>query len=425
MIRPWIQLGLVLLLVPLARATPAGFTTDFAAAQAQAAREGKHLFVNFGGSDWCAACIQLERDVFTKPEFVQQFGDRFVLVDIDRPLRAPAKSKFTPAQLADFDRLRVQYGVIYFPSVFLMDEKGRPYALTTYKERGLDLFSAHLEKIIVSHSRGPRLIAEAATLSGEERATRLAQGLAAIGSDIVLTHFGSSVVELDLAAQGDPTGYLAYLRLRRAFRAWEIGFLKHWDKRPIAAAADGFMRAFHPGGVTARQVLTLQLVGELEEDRMTDALATARRLLAPSRESAWEETALFPGLESALPELTDLLHRAAEAHAAGSGESARWLEKFLHVLPEDPLAANCADVEHLRNRALIPLQRRYGQWLLDSTAGLPEAGRARVWTEALLGTSYYRYAPIEGIVNQIHRISPDEFKRLPNFYLRWPEYYKP
>ena len=39
--------------VELSKAVPAGWTEDFEAAKASAAREGKFILTAFSGSDWC------------------------------------------------------------------------------------------------------------------------------------------------------------------------------------------------------------------------------------------------------------------------------------------------------------------------------------------------------------------------------------
>jgi len=59
--------------VPLLATTVApaaeGWLEDFAAAKAQAAKEGKDLFIDFTGSDWCGWCIRLDKEVLLTPEF--------------------------------------------------------------------------------------------------------------------------------------------------------------------------------------------------------------------------------------------------------------------------------------------------------------------------------------------------------------------
>ena len=61
------------------------WSTDFEAAKSQAAREKKDLFVYFTGSDWCAWCLLVRRDVFGKDAFIDYVPKHFVMVELDFP----------------------------------------------------------------------------------------------------------------------------------------------------------------------------------------------------------------------------------------------------------------------------------------------------------------------------------------------------
>lgn len=58
---------------------------DFAAARERAKAEDKVILLNFAGSDWCAPCIKLTRDVFEQDEFLKYAEDHLVLVRADFP----------------------------------------------------------------------------------------------------------------------------------------------------------------------------------------------------------------------------------------------------------------------------------------------------------------------------------------------------
>ena len=62
-----------------------GWTSDFAAAKEQAAKENKSLLVDFTGSDWCGWCIKLNEEVFQHDPFKEGVKDKFVLVELDFP----------------------------------------------------------------------------------------------------------------------------------------------------------------------------------------------------------------------------------------------------------------------------------------------------------------------------------------------------
>jgi thioredoxin 1 len=83
------RLPLLALLLVLANAVaaaklypePARASADIAAAVAQAAREGKHVLVDFGG-DWCTDCKVLDVNM-RKPENAAILAQRYVVVHVN------------------------------------------------------------------------------------------------------------------------------------------------------------------------------------------------------------------------------------------------------------------------------------------------------------------------------------------------------
>lgn len=110
-------------LIPAALVAPAlgaEWLTDFDAAKARAAQEGKAVLIDFTGSDWCGYCIKLRRDVFDKENFADYAKDKFILLEIDQP----RKAKMDPAQLAANRKLAETYGVDGYPTVLVVDSEG-------------------------------------------------------------------------------------------------------------------------------------------------------------------------------------------------------------------------------------------------------------------------------------------------------------
>ena len=52
---------------------------------AKAKEEGKRVLMDFTGSDWCAGCIKLDREVFSTPEFKDYAAKNLVLWELDFP----------------------------------------------------------------------------------------------------------------------------------------------------------------------------------------------------------------------------------------------------------------------------------------------------------------------------------------------------
>jgi thiol-disulfide isomerase/thioredoxin len=123
--------------VPVTKNEPAptdrlAWMTDFAAAQKKAAAEGKDLFINFTGSDWCGWCKRLDKEVFSKPLFIYEAQKHFVFVYLDFPRNKPQSDTLK----AQNEKLAQRYEAQGFPTIILATADGSPYGRTGYEEGG-------------------------------------------------------------------------------------------------------------------------------------------------------------------------------------------------------------------------------------------------------------------------------------------------
>lgn len=136
---------LALFLSPLsAIAAGEGWLTDLEEAKKVAKKENKSILIDFTGSDWCHFCVLLDDEVFSKDDFMEKAKKDFVLVEID----FPRKAKQSAEVKAKNEALAKKYGVQGFPTVFLTDENGKPFAKTGYQRGGVKPYLAHLEKAL-------------------------------------------------------------------------------------------------------------------------------------------------------------------------------------------------------------------------------------------------------------------------------------
>jgi thioredoxin-related protein len=100
---------------------------DFQQAK-QIAREGnKMILLNFSGSDWCAPCIKMKKDVFDKAEFEEYSSKHLVLVRADFPRQK--KNQLAAGQKEHNERLAEQYNPNgKFPLTLLLDAEGKVIA---------------------------------------------------------------------------------------------------------------------------------------------------------------------------------------------------------------------------------------------------------------------------------------------------------
>lgn len=129
--------------------TPAGWTTDLPQALVDAQAADKPLLLEFTGSTWCAPCITMLKNVFSKPEFIDAASKQFVLVQIDVPQpgrEAHAKDLAVAARNLRHAR---DYGIHSYPHIVLLSSAGEEilrFDPTEYPRP--DLLLSHLDKAL-------------------------------------------------------------------------------------------------------------------------------------------------------------------------------------------------------------------------------------------------------------------------------------
>lgn len=189
-----------LLFALLQPSTPAvggeGWMTDFEAAKALAKKENKDLLIDFTGSDWCGWCIRLKKEVFNTKEFKAEVHKHFVLVELDYP-----RKKKLPADLVkQNEELKNRFGIRGYPSIFLTDAAGRPYAKTGYQRGGPENYLKHLAELRKQRVARDEAFAAASDAQGVARAQHLAAGLDAVAKE-ALRQYQAEIDEV--IAKGD------------------------------------------------------------------------------------------------------------------------------------------------------------------------------------------------------------------------------
>lgn len=119
-----------------------GWSTDLEKAFEQAKKEKKPLLVEFTGSDWCPPCIAMRKNVFSKKEFLDAAGKKFILVELDFP-------KGDKELKEKNDPYAEKYNIEGFPTVILFDPAGKEFDRFFASEYPkTDLFLKHLDEAL-------------------------------------------------------------------------------------------------------------------------------------------------------------------------------------------------------------------------------------------------------------------------------------
>lgn len=113
--------------------------TDFSKAKSTANDENKVIILVFQGSDWCAPCIKLDKEVWSTDIFKQHATDNYVMFQADFPRKR--KNGLTKEQEKANAVLADKYnpqGI--FPFVVVLDATGKVLGKESYKKVGAEGF---------------------------------------------------------------------------------------------------------------------------------------------------------------------------------------------------------------------------------------------------------------------------------------------
>ena len=121
--------------------------TNFETAKVMAKETQKPIILVFQGSDWCAPCIKLDREIWSTSVFQTYAKDHYIMLQADFPRKT--KNALSKEQTAANTVLAEKYnkrGI--FPLVVLLDENGIALGSTSYKKISPKDYIAQLNSII-------------------------------------------------------------------------------------------------------------------------------------------------------------------------------------------------------------------------------------------------------------------------------------
>ena len=107
--------------------------TNLDEAKEIASIESKPIILVFQGSDWCAPCIKLDREIWSTDTFKKYSSENYVMIQADFPKRK--KNALSEAQTTANAKLAEasnKNGI--FPFVVVLDSKGKVLGETSYKK---------------------------------------------------------------------------------------------------------------------------------------------------------------------------------------------------------------------------------------------------------------------------------------------------
>ncbi|WP_103864347.1 thioredoxin family protein [Aquimarina sp. I32.4] len=107
--------------------------TDFEEAKESAKEYEKNMMLLFSGSDWCAPCIKLEKQILETQEFKEYANQHYILLKVDFP-RKKKNQLPEPLQKQNNDLAEKYNRSGGFPLIVILDKEGKKLGEVGYKK---------------------------------------------------------------------------------------------------------------------------------------------------------------------------------------------------------------------------------------------------------------------------------------------------
>ena len=225
----------------------------------------------------CGFCIRLKEEIFSTAEFQTTAPKRFVLVELDYPQNKP-QSDATKAQNA---KLKSGFSIKSYPSIYLADAEGRPYARTGYQDGGPEAYVKMLEALTELKSKRDAALAQANQAKGMARAQALDAVLDGLGEAFAPGPYAAEIALI--IADGDDalkSKYVVSQAKATAEDLLSVGDLDGAQKTVDAALA---IPGIPPG--STQDLLFFRAALDMEGGDPKAALARLQQALAAAPES--------------------------------------------------------------------------------------------------------------------------------------------
>ncbi len=120
--------------------------TNFETAKKIASEKDENIILVFSGSDWCAPCMKLEKNIWKSQDFIKDSNIHFVLLRADFPKKkANSLSKEQQKQNDHLAEVYNKQGL--FPFVVVLNKDGKVLGTTGYKNISPKEYIAMLHSI--------------------------------------------------------------------------------------------------------------------------------------------------------------------------------------------------------------------------------------------------------------------------------------
>ena len=119
---------------------------DFDEAKQLANEENKNIIIVFSGSDWCAPCIKLDRNVWQSEVFKKVADENWIIVKADFPRKKA--NQLEDAQMTKNRKMAEKYNIEgSFPLVVILDKSGKVLGKMGFKNVSSEEYVKMIQEI--------------------------------------------------------------------------------------------------------------------------------------------------------------------------------------------------------------------------------------------------------------------------------------
>lgn len=119
---------------------------DFDEAKQLANEENKNIIIVFSGSDWCAPCIKLDRNVWKSEVFKKVADENWIIVKADFPRKKA--NQLEDAQMTKNRKMAEKYNIEgSFPLVVILDKSGKVLGKMGFKNVSSEEYVKMIQEI--------------------------------------------------------------------------------------------------------------------------------------------------------------------------------------------------------------------------------------------------------------------------------------
>jgi thioredoxin-related protein len=113
--------------------------TNFEEAKKEATEQNKKILLVFSGSDWCAPCIKLDKNIFQSDFFKKEAKKKWILLKADFPKKKG--NQLSPELTESNKQLAEKYNKQgNFPLVILLDSNGKVIGMRGYENIDAEMY---------------------------------------------------------------------------------------------------------------------------------------------------------------------------------------------------------------------------------------------------------------------------------------------